>query len=260
MEVPGRLIKELLVARGLKPSDVERKSRLIAEQRRNSRFYISHATLAAIEAGSIPGIYKIFSLASCCNVSYEQLLSVFGIETQKTEIAPPSTTAVTTSSDAPVLAKPNFRFSVNFDFRMPPVETCLLPRELDDWGSLPRKLVGSLEPKRFLYALVGLQDNRLGDIIPPGSLVEVDTEQTQVIHTGWHTIRERPVYIVWHDRGYSCGWCQLTGSELLLIPDPLSKQPILRFRAPAEATVVGRIVHVWCALSSPLPVRLAASP
>ena len=260
MEEPGRLIKELLVARGLKPKDVERQSRLIAEQRRNPRFYVSHATLAAIESGSIPGIYKIFSLASCCNVSYDQLLSVFGIETQKTEIAPPSEVATKTSSDVPVLAKPNFRFSINFDFRMPPVETCLLPRDLDDWGLLPGKLVGSLEPKRFLYALVGLQDDRLADIIPPGSLVEVDREETQIVHSGWRTIRERPVYIVWHDRGYSCGWCQVTGSELLLVPDPLSKQPILRFRTPAEATVVGRIVHVWCALSSRLPARLAASP
>ena len=76
----GSWIKQLLEERFVKASDVEHLSRSIADAKANSDYYVSHATLADIAAGSIPSIYKIFSLAVCLKLPYEQLLQVFGID------------------------------------------------------------------------------------------------------------------------------------------------------------------------------------
>jgi hypothetical protein len=246
---PGQLISELLAAKHLRPRDIERKSRLIADARRNSGFYISHASLAAIRAGSTPSIYKVFSLAVCCGVSYDHLLSLFGIFADSHA---PTVTSETTL-EAALFDGPGFRFRMNFDIGVSTEETHLLPMENQDWQSLPMHLAGRLEPKRFLYAIVGDNDDSMAEIIPPGSLVEVDRDQTEVPCAGWRTLRERPVFLVWHDQGYSCVWCQMTKNHLFLIPHPVSVRPILQFRSPSEAVILGRIVHVWYSLGSGQP-------
>src|SRR5713226_4961426 len=75
-----RWIRELRKERLVKSSDIERISRAIAEVKGNACFYVSHATLADIETGSVPSIHKLFSLAACLRVSLEELLMVFGID------------------------------------------------------------------------------------------------------------------------------------------------------------------------------------
>src|SRR5258707_2869994 len=76
----GTWIKQLLEERFIKASDLERLSRSIAETKGNSDYYVSHGTLADIAGGSVPSIHKIFSLAVCLKLPYEQLLLVFGID------------------------------------------------------------------------------------------------------------------------------------------------------------------------------------
>ena len=85
----------------------------------------------------------------------------------------------------------------------------------------------------------------MGDLIPPGSLVEIDVMQNAVQVFDWRTMRERPVYLVWHTDGHSCCWCQLEGKELTLLPYPLSRQPVRRFKVPREASVIGRVINAW---------------
>jgi hypothetical protein len=53
----GPWIKQQLAERFIKASDVEHLSRSIADAKGNSDYYVSHATLADIAAGSIPSIY-----------------------------------------------------------------------------------------------------------------------------------------------------------------------------------------------------------
>src|SRR5712664_3932280 len=77
---PSKRIRELRKQRLVKSSDIERASRLIANIKGNADFYVSHATLADIEAGSVPSIHKLFSLAACLKVSLKELLLVFGID------------------------------------------------------------------------------------------------------------------------------------------------------------------------------------
>jgi hypothetical protein len=88
----------------------------------------------------------------------------------------------------------------------------------------------------------------MSDLIPRGSVVEVDTTQNSVLVFDGRSMRERPVYLVWHTDGHSCCWCQLEGKELTLLPYPLSRHPVRRFKVPREASVIGRVTNAWLPL------------
>ncbi len=250
MESAG-IIRKLRQERFVKAIEIERISRSIAEVEKNPDFYVSHATLADIESGSIPSIYKIFSLAVCLRMPYEQLLLVFGVDPQQVnQYAGPADRTQTELE--PVDLRPAVaRFELHFDKRLNVKETNLLESDLPESPLVPPSLRKRLDPSRFRYALVGLDDDSMGDIIPAGSLVEIDREQNKVESFAWATLRQRPIYLVLHDLGYSCCWCQQDGNELLLLPHPASRYPVRRFKTPSQASVIGRVMHAWLALASP---------
>lgn len=241
----GKWIRELREERFVKSSDIERISRSIAEEKNNADFYVSHSTLADVETGSVPSIHKLFSLAACLKVSLEELLLVFGIDANEVrQFEGPGEAAL--RAPAGVEAhEPNFRFQLNFDTSFSSKETSLLRLNPQELAVLPPALRKRLDPRRYRYAVVGLTDDTMGELIPPGSLVEVDVMQNAVQVSDWKSMRERPVYLVWHADGHSCCWCQLEGKELTLLPYPLSRQPVRRFKVPREASVIGRVINAW---------------
>jgi len=250
MNESGQLIRRLREERFLKSRDVERQSRVIADRKANEDYYIGHATLFDIENGSTPGIYKIECLALIFKMPLTQMLAVFGIDSRDTEQPvlphPPSETAL----DPVDLTESDVSFRLNFDNRVDPRETDLLKGRPEEWGIAPAAILKRLQPQRFTYAVIGLADDSMADIIPPGSLIEIDRNQAAVEPSAWRTLRERPIYLVWHDQGYSCVWCQQDKHEILLIPHPASNKPIRRLRV-REATIIGRVVHAWCSLQLP---------
>jgi len=143
------------------------------------------------------------------------------------------------------LSKDGLDFRLNFSSRISLQETHLLDPNPRRWGNIPAALQKRLQPARFHYALVGLKDNIMADILPPGSLVEIDKTQLEVQHFAWKWVYERPLYLVRHPRGYSCCWCQLDGSELTLIPHPLSQCNAMHLVTPQEAVVLGKAVNMW---------------
>jgi transcriptional regulator with XRE-family HTH domain len=245
----GKWIRSLREERLIKPSDVERITRNIAEKKGNSDFYVSHSTLADIEAGSIPSIHKLFSLAICFRVSLQELFVPFGINT-------PDFSAAEAELDREALVpaspgfEPAFRFQLNFDVNYSKDETNLLrfsPQELD---KLPTFFRGRLDPVRYRYAVIGSQDDAMFDLLPPRSLVEIDTAQNTVQVYPWRTLHHRPLYLVWHTDGHTCCWCQVDGRELTLLPHPLSRQPVRRFKTPSQASILGRVINAWIPFGS----------
>ncbi len=241
----GKWIRELRDERLIKSSDIERISRSISDSKGNADFYVSHSTLADIETGSVPSIHKLFSLAVCLKVSLEQLLLVFGIDSNEVRQYAGQIEADVPRPQTAEVGGPGFRFQLNFDSNLASHETSLLRLNPQELATLPTALRKRLDPRRYRYAVVGLKDDTMGDLIPPGSLVEVDVMQNAVQVFDWKTLRERPVYLVWHTDGHSCCWCQLEGKELTLLPNPLSHQPVRRFKVPREASVIGRVVNAW---------------
>jgi len=245
----GKWIRSLREERLIKPSDVERITRNIAEKKGNTDFYVSHSTLADIEAGSIPSIHKLFSLAICLRVPLSDLFVPFGIDP-----AEASSSQAEFDSDALIPASPPsdpaFRFQLNFDVNYSKEETNLLRMSPQDVDKLPSFFRARLDPLRYRYAVIGSRDDAMSDLLPPRSLVEIDTAQNTVQVFPWRTLRDRPVYLVWHTDGHSCCWCQTDGRELTMLPHPLSRQPVRRFKMPSQASIVGRVTNAWLSFGS----------
>ncbi len=243
---PGKWIRALREERLIKPSDVERITRNISDFKGNADFYVSHSTLADIEAGSIPSIHKLFSLALCFKLPLNDLLMPFGVDLEEATAAYETKPAPDlATSPAPLVREPAFRFQLNFDAKVSSPETILLKLQSQDLSMLPSALQSRVDPVRYRYALIGSKDDSMADLLPPRSLVEIDTAQKAAQVFAWRTLRERPIYLVWHSQGHTCGWCQVDGRELTLIPHPVSRQLIRRFKMPSEATVVGRVTNAW---------------
>jgi transcriptional regulator with XRE-family HTH domain len=243
----------------IKPSDVERVTKTVAEAKRNADFYVSHSTLADIEAGSIPSIHKLFSLATCLGVPLNELLLPFGIDLEESKASPaPAARQALTPQAAPG-REPAFRFQLNFDTNFSSEETTLLRLRPQCLENLPGFFQARIDPVRYRYAVIGAKDDGMADLLPPRSLVEIDTAQNTVQVFAWRTLRDRPFYLVWHGGGHACRWCQVDGRELTLLPHPLSREPVRRFKMPSEATVVGRVTNAWLPFESGQLQREAAS-
>jgi transcriptional regulator with XRE-family HTH domain len=245
----GKWIRSLREELLIKPSDVERITRNIAEKRGNSDFYVSHSTLADIEAGSIPSIHKLFSLATCLRVPLRDLFLPFGIDPEEV----PSSQNESDSqalTPAPLTQNPAFKFQLNFDVNFSHEETNLLRFPPQGAEKLPSFFRAALDPVRYRYAVIGSRDDAMPDLLPPRSLVEIDTAQNTVQVFPWPTIRERPLYLVWHTDGHTCCWCQVDGKDLTLLPHPLSRQPVRRFKMPSQASIVGRVTNAWLPFGS----------
>jgi hypothetical protein len=247
----GRWIKKKLEERFIKASDLERLSRAIAEEKGNSNFYLSHSTLADIaEKAAIPSIHKIFSLAVCLKLPFEQLLVGFGVDPNEA-LTYGIPKEVPQTETALGLRAPGFRFQLQFDRRLDPKRTTLLHSDFVQAGTLG---VEQMDPQRFRYGLIGLEDTSLGDVIPAGSVVEMDKGQNTIGMFSWKSLRERPIYFIWHSEGYSCCWCQQDRNDLTLVPHPCSPQPIRRFRMPRDANIIGRVINAWLSFQSSDPI------
>jgi hypothetical protein len=115
---------------------------------------------------------------------------------------------------------------------------------VENWKDVPHALLQQMDWHNFLYGYIGMQDNTLDPIIRPGSFVQIDSRQRAVSPVNWHDEHDRPVFsFELHDR-YVCSWCELHGSELILIPTPQSRGQARHIRCPDDATIVGRVTAV----------------
>ena len=241
----GKWIRELREERFVRSTDIERVSRSIADVKGDPDFYVSHSTLDDVEAGAVPSIHKLVSLAVGLKVPLEELLRVFGVDGEEVRQCIGQGEPGVRKPSAIHDQEPAFRFHLNFDAASNSHETRLLTLNLQELAGLPPSQFKRLDPKRYRYAAIGLKDDSMGDLIPPGSLVEVDIKQNTVQVSDWKSMRERPVYLIWHTEGHSCCWCDLQGKELTLLPYPLSRQSVRRFKMPREASVIGRVINAW---------------
>ena len=101
---------------------------------------------------------------------------------------------------------------------------------------------------KVIYGYLGSTDLTLYPLVRPGSLLQIDTHQNRLRTTAWHNEFERPIYFVELREAYACGWCELQGNQLLIIPHHSSPASVRRFTFPREAEIVGRVVsyHTRC--------------
>lgn len=259
----GKWIRALREERLIKPSDVERITRTVADAKRNSDFYVPHSTLADIESGSVPSIHKLFSLAISLKVPLNELLLLFGIDPKEINefalVAGPDPAQIQHRSASALSSESPFRFALNFDTNLATEETTLLRLRPQDAANLPAALMTKVDPVRYRYAVIGANDDSMGDLLPSKSIVQIDTSQNAVRVFAWRSLRERPIYLIWHTDGHTCCWCQADGRDLILVPHPISRQPVRRFKMPREANVVGKVTNAWLPFESAQLKRDVAS-
>ena len=123
-------------------------------------------------------------------------------------------------------------------------KTTYLSRMIQRWGTLPLMLLSGLDLKSHRYAFIGTEDWSMYPLLHPGSLVLVDETKRKIAKGGWASELERPIYFLEHRGGYTCGWCALEDSQLVVIPHPASEDNPQLFSYPSEIDLIGQITGV----------------
>ncbi len=244
---PGEQLRELRNRLGVTTREVEEFSRSIAEDRQNEEFYISNAWLTQLEnKNSVPSIYKLYSLSVIYRTKFNDLLVVFGIDlnaTSRYQLALPLQNTHLTSFETPNPEKA-ITFPVRFDKSFNLETTSLIARMVEVWGEVPIALIQKLDVRHCQYGYIGMQDYMMYPLLRPGSFVQIDNQPTRMQASEWRTEFDRPIYFVELRDGYACSWCEVRGSQLTLIPHPLSGCTIRQFVYPSEAEIIGQVTGV----------------
>lgn len=122
--------------------------------------------------------------------------------------------------------------------------TNLVSRMFEAWGEIPIALLQQLDLRHCLFGYIGIEDYTLYPLIRPGSFVEIDAHQNKVKAGNWQNEFDRPIYFVELRNGYACSWCEVDGSQLILVPCPQSRGQIRHVRYPTDADIIGRVTAV----------------
>lgn len=224
----GQKLKSLRNRRHITVREVEQASRRIADAKGDKRFCISNGWLAQLENGdSEPSIWKLFSLSVVYRADLLDLLRLYNIdvndkEKYNTVAEPCGTQLLCQNGNGHDLSKVSLAQNQSL--------TSLKPRNGDTCAA------------HILYGHLGLTDVTMYPMIRPGALLKIDTRQTKLVAGAWRNEYERPIYFIELRNAYACGWCELQGNQLLMIPHPSSPASVRRFVYPKEAEVVGRVV------------------
>ncbi len=260
---PGEQLRELRNRLGVTTREVEEFSRTIAEDRHNEEFYISNAWLTQLEnKASIPSIYKLYSLSVIYRTRFQDLLGVFGIDldaSARYQIALPLQNTHLASLETPDPQKA-ITFPVRFDKSFTLEKTSLISRMVEVWGEVPVALIQKLDVRRCQYGYVGIQDYTMYPLLRPGSFVQIEARQTKSDTSEWRSEFDRPIFFVELRDGYACSWCEIRGSQITLIPHPLSGCGIRQFAYPSEAEIIGQVTGVAMRLVPPATEYADAPP
>jgi hypothetical protein len=223
----------------LSTRDVERMSQAIALKRNDSDYYISHTWVADVDSLSL--IYQR---------SLDEILAFFGLDVRQVGqeqglVDLPHTCLVPSpaiDANETITAPLGLRDKVGLE------QTNLVSRMFERWGEIPIGLLQKADWRTSLYGYIGLQDYTLYPHIRPGALVQIDPRQTK-IKKDWQNEFDRPIYFIDLRDTYMCSWCEVDGTQLVLIPSPQSRRPSKRVRYPGDADVVGRVTVVTMPLA-----------
>ena len=238
----GERVRQRRLELGVKPSQIERMSSAFAERFQEPRCSITHSTLSGIEAGALPSLYKILSLAYCLRLTDDEILDLYDVDLKTLRPALRHRAAI-----QPIQLQHAGLHNRHFPFPWPKIP----PQRKTELFNASLLENDSGQQHRFRFVRIGSKDNSMMDFLPPGSLVRVDTKQRKILVFQWESLWHRPIYLIWHPFGHSCRWCQQNGSDLILISHPGSHHPVSVFRTPEEANVLGRVVSVWTSDQEP---------
>lgn len=225
----GNKLKTLRNRRKITVRQVEQASGRIAEAKGDKRFRISNGWLAQLENGiSEPSICKLFTLSAIYHADFRELSRLYNVDLDEIEkyalIANPNLTQLCPEymasdvADLETRDEPHTRLG-------PPVASSA------DGGG-----------RGLLSGYIGLTDYTMYPLIRPGAVVEIDTNQRNPDSIAWDNDFERPIFFIELRDEYACGWCELHGNQLMIIPYPSSQVKVRSFTFKRDAEIVGRVI------------------
>jgi len=242
MTSPGEWLRGLREELHLTRMAVERLTAEIARSAGDERYRIRRGRLGDMEDGkTAPDIFEAKSLSHCYKVSYPAILQAFGVRLEDSEPEQPGSSHAEKQWSFADTDRP---FSLTFQSKISFEKTRLVTESAEELG-IPTIVRQRLDAGQFRLGIIGLNDDTMDDLVPGGSVVVIDKTHNTVEMREWKTIQERPIYFVWHEDGYSCSWCNVVRDTLFIVPYPTSRRPVMIFKMPRAASVIGRIIHVW---------------
>jgi len=221
----GQMLKSLRNRRNITVREVEQASRRIADVKGDKRFCISNGWLAQLEKGdSEPSIWKLFSLSVIYRADLHELLRLYNIDIDEKQ---------------------------KYEPVADPYRTQLIPqygngRLSQDYSATGLNVTDSANgdecAPHIIYGHLGLADFTMYPMIRPGALLKIDTSQNKLVKNAWANEYERPIYFVELRGACACGWCELQGNQLLIIPHHSPFASVRRYQYPREAEILGRVV------------------
>jgi transcriptional regulator with XRE-family HTH domain len=252
MLAAGQKLKHARTVLKLTFRDVEELSQKLAARHGNDEFAIALSRLADIEnKGMVPTIYRLYTLCAIYRLNLEDVLAWYGVDcsemaAEALELPLKQTHLVESrpGTSGHVLAP------VVVDPLLDTTETAFLSRLIKRWGRLPLALLKGLDVRHRKYGFIGEDDWTMYPLLPPGSLVVIDDARRKIAHGSWKTEFERPIYFLETRDGFACGWCDLAGDRLILVPHPASGRRARVYAHPAQIEVVGQVTGVAMLLGS----------
>jgi transcriptional regulator with XRE-family HTH domain len=241
----GLKLKRVRETLGLRYRQVEQASSVIAARRGSAEYLVGLSRLADIEnKGVVPSIHRLYTLCAIYRLDIAEVLEWYGVDISHLladgTSAHPSKTHTLSPS---VLSHGSVALPLKLDPGVDLRKTTYLSRMIQQWGRVPLGLLDSLEIDECRYGIIGTEDYLMYPMLRPGALVQIDENQRQIQNAGWTHEFERPIYFLELRDGYACGWCSLTGQQLIMQPHPGSPcEPQLL--SLQDVDIVGRVVGV----------------
>lgn len=239
----GEQLRALRERLGLSLRMVESATARLADRHANSDFMISLSRLSDIETkGIIPNLYRIYSLSIVYHVDFYEVLRIFGLDlghvAADLDLAAIPKTHTTTALDNQQEAEVPLRMDPGFN----DAATTAIVRMIQEWGTTPMSVLKQFADRKFTYGFIGREDFTMAPLIPPGAFVQVDERRRKIEEGPWDSEYARPIYFVETREGFTCCWCEISGSILTLKAHPLSPVKTRMLKLGSEAEVIGQVV------------------
>jgi transcriptional regulator with XRE-family HTH domain len=243
MEDPGQKLKTVRERLGLTFREVEEFSNRIAEVHSNEEFSIALSRLSDIEnKRTTPSLYRLYSLCVIYRLDVSEVMSWYGIALAS---QPADSAALPLAKTHKIGFQAHESGEIQIPFALDPgidpSRTLFLSRFIQKWGPLPLMMLNRFDLRDTAYGYIGTEDWSMHPILPPGALVVIDQSRRKIINSGWTSEFERPIYFLEHRDGYSCCWCTLKDTQLVLHPHPSSLQDPEAYIFPKEIDVIGQV-------------------
>ena len=122
-------------------------------------------------------------------------------------------------------------------------------RLLTAWAEVPLLLMLDIDWDRGPLVLIGFSDRMMWPLLPPGSLLQLDSRVRTIASGSWSEF-ERPIYLIEYRNRFYCCHAQRRNETLRLISHAESPSPPSISIAFKEARVRGQVTPIFRPLAT----------